>query len=71
LASAVQWVVAWQGNSSDALAKTKNDYDAFLADKDNLHKVREQLKVGSSCLGPGACECGTGGMADCCGGHIA
>jgi hypothetical protein len=41
-------IVAWQGNSSDALAKTKNEYDAFLADKDNLHKVREQLKVGSS-----------------------
>lgn len=41
-------VVPAQGNSSDALAKTKNDYDAFLADKDNLHKVREQLKVGST-----------------------
>lgn len=33
-----------KGNSSEALAKTKNDYDAFLADKDNLDAVKEQLK---------------------------
>jgi len=34
-----------QDNSSDALAKTKTDYDAFLADPANLKQVREQLKV--------------------------
>lgn len=34
-----------QGCSSDALSKTKTDYDSFLADPANLKAVKEQLKV--------------------------
>jgi hypothetical protein len=34
-----------QGCSSEALARTKTDYDAFLADPSNLKAVKEQLQV--------------------------
>lgn len=36
---------AVQGCSSDALSKTKTDYDSFLADPANLKAVKEQLQV--------------------------
>jgi hypothetical protein len=35
-----------QGCSSEALARTKTDYDSFLADPTNLKAVKEQLQVG-------------------------
>uniref|UniRef100_A0A0G4GAJ1 Peptidase M3A/M3B catalytic domain-containing protein n=1 Tax=Chromera velia CCMP2878 TaxID=1169474 RepID=A0A0G4GAJ1_9ALVE len=35
-----------RGNSSDALAKTKTEYDEFLGDPENLKAVREFLKKG-------------------------
>ena len=35
-----------QGNSTEALAKTKTEYEAFLGDPKKLASVREQLKVG-------------------------
>jgi hypothetical protein len=39
-----------QDNSSEALARTKDAYDEFLADRNNLNLVREQLKVWSGGL---------------------
>ena len=36
---------AVQDNSSEALAKTKTDYETFLADASTLKQVREHLKV--------------------------
>jgi hypothetical protein len=38
--------ISLQGCSSEALARTKTDYDAFLADPTNLKAVKEQLQVG-------------------------
>jgi len=34
-----------KGASVESLAATKNDYDAFLSDAENLSAVQEQLKA--------------------------
>lgn len=44
-----------QGCSSEALAKTKTEYDSFLADPSRLTAVREQLKVRMLCCGLPGC----------------
>lgn len=43
--SALLCTLVLQGCSSEALARTKTDYDSFLADPVNLKAVKEQLQV--------------------------
>lgn len=43
-ASRTCWVL--QGSSSEALARTKTEYEAFLGDAAKLKAVREKMQVG-------------------------
>jgi hypothetical protein len=62
-----------QGCSSEALARTKTDYDAFLADPTNLKAVKEQLQVGRPTAKPAVasmCNSRHGYTPGFCVGHI-